>query len=81
MRSHHLLLKKLEEAIDIASYLSTHERDQYAHAVEALMIARAEVAGISLDRSDECKCGCHTNTLIHCMPCGCYSGNPVLDDQ
>jgi len=31
------------------------------------------------DRSAECKCKCHTGGAMHCVPCGCYSGRPVLD--
>lgn len=35
---------------------------------------------MSQDRSAECKCGCHTGELIHCVQCSCYDGNPIVDD-
>lgn len=78
MRAHDLLINKIGEAIDMASELSTHEKDDYAKCVEALFVAREQVSHLNMDRSAECKCKCHTGQAMHCVPCNCYSGNPVL---
>lgn len=31
------------------------------------------------DRSKECQCDCHSGRAIHCMPCECYEGRPVIN--
>ena len=78
MRAHDLLLKKIMEAIDIASNLSTNEKDRYAKAIEALFIAREQMSYVNIDRSAECKCDCHIGKSLHCVPCDCYSCQPKL---
>lgn len=47
MTTHELLLKKLEEAINLASDLSTIETDYYAQVVEALMEAEGYLARVN----------------------------------
>jgi hypothetical protein len=77
MIAHELLLKKIEEAIKIASDLSSlHEEDQYTEAVVALMIANDHLSRIDLDCSSICQCRCHIGKSLHCAPCSCYRGSP-----
>lgn len=80
MRAHELLLKKIDESVKLSDELSENEHDVYARCTEALMIALETIKGVSRDRSAECKCDCHTGKSMHCVPCGCYSGNPTLDE-
>ena len=78
MSNHNLLCKKIEEALTLASNLSTVETDKYARCVEELLSAK-KIVGNKLDRSAECKCKCHTGGAMHFMECGCYTGDPVLE--
>lgn len=73
------LLENIEEAIKIARSLSQSKWDKYAHAHEALMVAKLSLTPKSKDRSAECKCECHTGNAMHFVECSCYSGSPILD--
>lgn len=72
------LLNQIQIAIDLGNQLSVAPDDNYARSVTALEQAKSALIA-SEDRSSECKCQCHIlGEDWHALPCGCYTGNPVL---
>lgn len=76
---HDKIIEKIDEAIKMVSDLTKNRYDKYAHAHEALMIAKLQLLPPkSKDRSAECKCDCHTGRSMHFVECSCYNGDPYL---
>lgn len=72
------LLTQIQNSIDLANQLSQAPDDNYARSVALLEQAKLTLVASS-DRSSECKCQCHIlGETWHALPCGCYTGNPVL---
>ena len=77
MSTHQVLLSKISAAMKLTDTLSKNENDMYAKCFIALEYAQ-QFIDVNMDRSAECKCGCHKNELMHCVPCSCYNGDPEL---
>lgn len=72
------LLAQIQASISLANSLTQNPDDNYAACATALTAARDALVA-STDKSSECLCQCHTiGPEWHALPCGCYTGNPVL---
>jgi hypothetical protein len=72
------LLQLIQNSIDLANQLSQDPSDNFALCATSLTAARSAIS--TTDRSAECRCPCHTvRPDWHGLPCGCYTGNPVLE--
>jgi hypothetical protein len=79
MSDYDTLLSQVQASIDLANSLTQNPDDNYAACATALLAAR-DVLTASLDKSAQCLCPCHQgNPNWHALPCGCYSGNPILE--
>jgi hypothetical protein len=77
MSDYNTLLAQVEAAINLANSLSQNPGDNFGNCAASLVAAKeALVAG--QDQSSICQCLCHQNPEWHTLPCGCYTGNPVL---
>lgn len=73
------LLAQIQSSIDLANSLSQNPDDNAANCAAALTAARDALVA-SVDKSADCVCPCHTtNPNWHEQPCGCYTGNPLLE--
>jgi len=78
MSDYDTLLAQIQTSIDLANSLTQNPDDNYA-ATAALLVSARTALTTSLDKSSECQCQCHQgNPDWHALPCGCYSGNPLI---
>ncbi len=72
------LLAQIQASINLANSLTENPDDNYAICATSLVVARDALVA-SVDKSADCKCLCHQgNPEWHALPCGCYTGNPLL---
>lgn len=72
------LLAQIQASIDLTNSLTQNPDDNYAATAALLVSARAALTA-STDKSSICVCECHQGKPDwHALPCGCYTGNPLL---